>query len=183
MKEHGLPLVRYYCATFMRGNWRRCQRREGLAHIIRRNAHLYLSGHQHLFACLRLSKKNRPANETNCSFLIVGASSQLDDGGSRSGSKKEEEEEEEEEEENEEEDDDSFPETDVGKVNYVSSSSVDFGMEKSERYDYQWRAPPAFGFAVVDVTPSRLVTRCFFSSEKGLPREVQRYVMEKQQQE
>jgi hypothetical protein len=76
--EHRLPVVRYMAATFMRGSAIHRVRRQSLAHVIRRGADLYLSGHQHLMAIMRLSALGRSHVETRCTFVVVGASSILD---------------------------------------------------------------------------------------------------------
>ena len=80
LKEHGLWGIRYFPTTFMRGNPKHIHKREGLAHILRREADLYLCGHQHLSAYMKLSNngKYRPKNEQRCLFAIVGNSSKLD---------------------------------------------------------------------------------------------------------
>jgi hypothetical protein len=80
IKEHGLWGIRYFPTTFMRGNPKNIHKRNGLAHILRREADLYLCGHQHLSAYMKLSRhgKYRPKGEQRCLFAIVGNSSKLD---------------------------------------------------------------------------------------------------------
>merc|ERR1719437_180534 len=46
--EHNFPVWRQYGTTFMRGGRKARSSRWGLAHIVRRDADLYLCGHQHL---------------------------------------------------------------------------------------------------------------------------------------
>ena len=55
-------------------------KRVGLAHVLRRNADLYLCGHQHLSAYMKLSNHGnyRPKDEQRCLFAIIGNSSKLD---------------------------------------------------------------------------------------------------------
>jgi hypothetical protein len=78
--EHRLPVLRYFKASFMRGSRKHNRQRFGLAHIIRRGSDLYLCGHQHIFAAMRLRGEppHRPVNEARCTFVVVGASSRLD---------------------------------------------------------------------------------------------------------
>lgn len=81
LKEHLLPGVRYFFTTFMRGGWasRKARPRWGLAHILRRQADLYVCGHQHLMAHMQLRpSKSRPSEETHCHFAIVGNSSKTE---------------------------------------------------------------------------------------------------------
>ena len=79
LKEHGLWGIRYFPTTFMRGNPKHMLDRGGLAHILRKEADLYLCGHQHLSAYMKLSESgNRPKQEQRCVFAIVGNSSKLD---------------------------------------------------------------------------------------------------------
>ena len=78
-KEHGLWGIRYFSTTFIRGNPKNMMNRGGLAHILRKQADLYLSGHQHLSAYMKLSDSGgRPKAEQHCLFAIVGNSSKLD---------------------------------------------------------------------------------------------------------
>ena len=80
MKEHGLWGIRYFPTTFMRGNPKNMIDREGLAHMLRKGADLYICGHQHISAYMKLSNygKHRPKEEQRCLFAIVGNSSKLD---------------------------------------------------------------------------------------------------------
>ena len=84
LKEHGLWGIRYFPTTFMRGDIKSMYKRQGLAHVLRRDADLYLSGHQHLSAYMKLADhgKRRSKEEQRCLFAIVGNSSKLeqDDG-------------------------------------------------------------------------------------------------------
>lgn len=80
LKEHGIWGIRYFPTTFMRGHIKHIHKREGLAHVLRREADLYLCGHQHLSAYMKLSNhgKYRPKEEQRCLFAIIGNSSKLD---------------------------------------------------------------------------------------------------------
>ena len=79
LKEHGIWGIRYFPTTFMRGNMKHMHKRVGLAHVLRRNADLYLCGHQHLSAYMKLSNHGnyRPKDEQRCLFAIIGNSSKL----------------------------------------------------------------------------------------------------------
>ena len=80
LKEHGLWGIRYFPTTFMRGGPMRQRERNGLAYILRKEADLYLCGHQHLSAYMQLvaNGKYRHQDEERCLFAIVGNSSKLD---------------------------------------------------------------------------------------------------------
>ncbi len=220
--EHSLPVVRFLTTTFMRGSPKSQLSRRGLAHVIRRGADLYLSGHQHLFAAMRLSAIGRPVDETRCFFVIVGASSVLDqnhqvlDDSSSSDpatpriSRKF----------SDMFSDDSVPPRIITKPEDTSlpsesdrvepplfsggveiemtdlreretlirsddassstvrrtyeyvTSSFSTPVEPNERFEHCWRSPSCFGFAVVDVTRTRMRVRCFVISRSGKPVEV-----------
>ena len=78
--EHSLPITRYFKTTFMRGGADSRRDRQALNHILRRDADVYMCGHQHLMAHMKLSASgsSRPHNETRCDFVIMGNSSRLD---------------------------------------------------------------------------------------------------------
>ena len=63
----------------MRGGGHSQKARWGLAHIVRRGADLYLCGHQHLMAHMRVAaQRDHRGDETRCHFAIVGNSSKLE---------------------------------------------------------------------------------------------------------
>eukprot|EP00811_Abedinium_folium_P032311 NODE_5367_length_1778_cov_5.918837.p1 GENE.NODE_5367_length_1778_cov_5.918837~~NODE_5367_length_1778_cov_5.918837.p1 ORF type:complete len:520 (-),score=133.58 NODE_5367_length_1778_cov_5.918837:218-1723(-) len=77
--EHRLPIAKYFATTYMRGGPKASKCRWGLAHVLRREADLYICGHQHLMAHLVLAlKERRPADERDCEFTIVGSSSKTE---------------------------------------------------------------------------------------------------------
>jgi hypothetical protein len=80
LTEHKLPVTRYFLTTFMRGGAESRRHRQALNHILRRDADVYICGHQHLMAHMKLAALNssRPQNETRCDFLVLGNSSRLD---------------------------------------------------------------------------------------------------------
>mmetsp|Transcript_30875 Transcript_30875/g.86165 ORF Transcript_30875/g.86165 Transcript_30875/m.86165 type:complete len:428 (-) Transcript_30875:101-1384(-) len=79
MFEHRVPVARYFLSSFMRGGPISRSHRWGLSHVLRRHVDLYLCGHQHLMAHLRLaSDGTRPPEEQRCRYAIVGSSSKTD---------------------------------------------------------------------------------------------------------
>ena len=171
--EHRTPLVRYFAATFMRGGRKSRARRQGLSHVIGRQADLYLCGHQHLLASLSLDPRGAalPPDECRCHFAIVGASSQLDDdpdtsddegdgdtsangngNGNGDGGERGEE--------------DGGRDGD-GQMKMGNERgeeilySQDLVPQKVSRYRTEFVAPPANGFFVIDAAQSQLVVRCF----------------------
>ena len=62
----------------MRGSRASQRARIGLAHILRCHADVYLCGHQHLAAHMKLRpSRKRVAAECSCDFAIVGNSSKV----------------------------------------------------------------------------------------------------------
>jgi len=79
--EHRVPLAKYFLATFMFGDSRQKKHRWSPAHVLRRNADLYVCGHQHLMAHMRLRPKPhhpRSREETRCEWVIVGNSAKTE---------------------------------------------------------------------------------------------------------
>lgn len=77
--EHSIPIWSYLSTTFMRGGVAARARRWGLMHILRRNADLYICGHQHLMAHMTLRASRKRCNEdTRCQFMVVGCSSKTE---------------------------------------------------------------------------------------------------------
>ena len=80
-KEHYVPVFKYFHTTFMRGGRDSRSKRMALNHILRRGCDLYICGHQHLMADMKLkpsSSGSRPLSETRCRFIVMGCSSKLE---------------------------------------------------------------------------------------------------------
>jgi hypothetical protein len=128
LTEHRIPGARYFKTTFMRGGRQSRKDRYGLNHILRRGADLYICGHQHVMAHMKLLEKppKRPISETRCEFSIVGASSKL-------------------------EQDPEDVEKDTDDFATEATDSL-----PQERYSSYWECQGRLGFAVVDVSESLL---------------------------
>lgn len=150
--EHDMFLARFFATTFMRGGRSTQKKRQGLSHIIRRGADLYLCGHQHLFSFMHLAHSpHRPESETKCRFAIVGASSTLDEPAeTRSAT--------------------------PCPVDVLPSSTVHeepiLDTPENPRFQREWKAAPAFGFTVVELEPHLATIRFMVLSGPTSVREI-----------
>ncbi|MDP2439730.1 MAG: metallophosphoesterase [archaeon] len=153
MAEHRMPIARFFATTFMRGSRSTQKKRKGLAHVIRRGADLYLSGHQHLFAFMSLAPSHsRPVEETRCKFAIVGATSLLDQDPEESEARAS-----------------SLPAIANSSV-FAPSPSLEeviprlgegVELNTSTRYSTEWKADRMFGFTVVELDPRQATIRFY----------------------
>ena len=147
--EHRTPLVRFYAATFMKGGVKCRRSRSGLAHVIGRQADLYLCGHQHLQAGLRLDPGSGavPADECRCAYTIVGASSHLD--------------------------------APSAPIPPSPTSLYSDAQPPSQRYSSSYVAPSLNGFVVVEVISASITIRHFVVTPSGSVELHRQYITKK----